>query len=253
MAHIIADRVREAASVTGTGDFTLSGAVTNFESFATVMANTDTCWYFAVSSGGGWEVGLGTKASGGLQRTTVYESSNSDAKVNFNGGGSGVVDVSLGYPARIIKVNGLTAKMTPVDADEFSLWDSAAATLKKVTWANIKATLKSYFDGQYSGITRIVNGLGVTSYTLVLGDAGNLIITGQSSPVTITIPPNSSVAFPVNTQIDVAQRGAGKVTFAPGAGVTINNTNKSIAAQYAGVTLIKEATDTWTIYGTTIA
>lgn len=249
MTHIIADRVRESASVAGTGDFTLSGAVTNFENFSDVMSNADTCWYFAVSSGGGWEVGLGTKASGSLQRTTVYESSNSDAKVNFNGGSSGVVDVSLGFPARMMKINGLTGKTTPVDADEMSLWDSVALTLKKLTWANLKTALAAVF----SPIVRTINAQTGTTYTLVLGDAGNIVTMSNASANTLTIPPNSSVAFPVGTQIDIAQKGAGKTTIAAGAGVTINNTNKALAAQYAGVTAVKEATDTWTLYGSTIA
>jgi hypothetical protein len=249
MTHIIADRVRESASVTGTGDFTLSGAVTNFENFSDVMSNGDTCWYFSTSSAGGWEVGLGTKATGVLQRTTVFESSNADAKVNFNAGGSGTVDLSLTIPARILKINGLTGKTTPVDADELSLWDSVALTLKKLTWANLKTALGAVF----SPITRTLNAQTGTTYTLVLGDAGNIVTMSNASANTLTIPPNSSVAFPVGTQIDIAQKGAGKTTIANGAGVTINNTNKSLAAQYAGVTAVKEATDTWTLYGSTIA
>lgn len=99
MTHIIADRVRESATVTGTGDFTLNGAVTNFEAFSDVMSNADTCWYAAVQSSGGWEVGKGTKASGVLQRTTVLQSSNSDSKVDFYAGGTGTVDVFMTVPA----------------------------------------------------------------------------------------------------------------------------------------------------------
>jgi hypothetical protein len=47
-------------------------------------------------------------------------------------------------------VHGATAKDTPVDADEFSYWDSVASLLKKITWANLKAALQSVFDGRYS-------------------------------------------------------------------------------------------------------
>ncbi len=48
------------------------------------------------------------------------------------------------------KINGADGKTTPVDADEIGLSDSAASNvLKKLTWANIKATLKSYFDTLY--------------------------------------------------------------------------------------------------------
>jgi hypothetical protein len=50
-------------------------------------------------------------------------------------------------------INGATAKTTPVDADYIGLMDSAASNiLKKLSWANIKATLKTYFDGLYASI-----------------------------------------------------------------------------------------------------
>jgi DNA-binding IclR family transcriptional regulator len=130
-----------------------------------------------------------------------------------------------------------------------SLWDSVALTLKKLTWANLKTAPAAVF----SPITRTLNAQTGTTYTLVLGDAGNIVTMSNAAANTLTIPPNSSVAFPVGTQIDIAQKGAGKTTLAAGAGVTINNTNKSLAAQYAGVTAVEEATDTWTLYGSTIA
>jgi len=51
-------------------------------------------------------------------------------------------------------IHGVAAKATPVDADTMPLIDSAAANaLKKVTWANIKAFLKTYFDTLYRGVT----------------------------------------------------------------------------------------------------
>jgi hypothetical protein len=47
-------------------------------------------------------------------------------------------------------VDGLTALTTPVDADRMIIVDNSASLAKKITWANIKATLKTYFDGFYS-------------------------------------------------------------------------------------------------------
>lgn len=62
-----------------------------------------------------------------------------------------------------------------------------------------------------------------TSYTFVAADAANIVTLNNAAAITVTVPPNSSVAFPIGTQIDVVQLGAGKVTLAQGAGVTINS------------------------------
>ena len=63
-------------------------------------------------------------------------------------------------------IHGATAKTTPVDADTFPMIDSAASNvLKKVTWANIKATLKTYFDSLTTTLTnkRITKRIGTTA------------------------------------------------------------------------------------------
>lgn len=145
-------------------------------------------------------------------------------------------------------INGGTAKTTPVDADQFPFADSAASNAtKKVTWANIKATLATYF----STITRSVNAQTGTSYTLVLGDAGKLVTLSNASAITLNIPANSSVAFETNTQIDLLPIGAGAVTIDPGTGVTLNGgtANITMGDQYKGGTLLKIGSDTWVYSG----
>ncbi len=53
-------------------------------------------------------------------------------------------------------INSATAKTTPVDADVLALSDSAASNvLKKLSWANVKATLKTYFDGLYAPVSTV--------------------------------------------------------------------------------------------------
>lgn len=90
-----------------------------------------------------------------------------------------------------------------------------------------------------------------TSYTLVIGDAGKLVTMDNASSNTLTIPPNSSVAFKVWATIFVEQEGAGQTTIAPWSGVTIESANdeKKIGAQYGGVYLRKKATDTRALVG----
>jgi hypothetical protein len=93
-----------------------------------------------------------------------------------------------------------------------------------------------------------------TTYTFVLTDQNKWVSFNNASAVTVTVPPNSSVAFPVGTQIEGAQLGAGQVTFAQGSGVTIRNVpGLKIAAQYGVYGLMKIATDEWVLYGRLVA
>ena len=92
------------------------------------------------------------------------------------------------------------------------------------------------------------------SYTLVLGDAQGVVEMNVASANTLTIPPNSSVAYPVGTSILVVQTGAGQTTITAGAGVTINSyLGLKIIGQWAGCTLVKRATNTWVAVGGLVA
>lgn len=89
-----------------------------------------------------------------------------------------------------------------------------------------------------------------TTYTTVLTDASKLVTLNNASAITLTIPPNSSVAYPVGTKIDLLQIGAGQVTVAGGSGVTVNSTpTLKLRAQYSGATCIQYAADTWILVG----
>jgi hypothetical protein len=110
-------------------------------------------------------------------------------------------------------------------------------------------------DAKYTLQYPFTNGQTGTTYTLVLADAGKYVEMNNASANTLTVPPNSSVAFPVGTQVTVIQTGAGTTTIAPGAGVTINYysptaaATRTLKAQWAAGTLIKRATDTWVLIG----
>jgi|5B_taG_2_1085324.scaffolds.fasta_scaffold05413_2 hypothetical protein len=86
MALVLADRVKETTTTTGTGTYTLAGAENGFESFASI-GNSNTTYYACVL-GSNFEVGIGTYTASGttLARTTILQSSNSDSAVNWPSG-----------------------------------------------------------------------------------------------------------------------------------------------------------------------
>ena len=90
-----------------------------------------------------------------------------------------------------------------------------------------------------------------TTYTTVLADDGKLITCSNASAIALTIPPNSSVAYGIGTQINIAQLGAGQVTITAGAGVTLNSsgTKLKLKDQYAVATCVKTDTNTWFVVG----
>lgn len=89
------------------------------------------------------------------------------------------------------------------------------------------------------------------SYTLVAGDALKTVEMNVASANNLTVPPNSSVAFPVGTIVYVRQYGAGQTTIVAGAGVTIRSRGAALkmAGQYGEAMLTKRATDEWILSG----
>jgi hypothetical protein len=145
-------------------------------------------------------------------------------------------------------------------AGDSMVWDSSAEKLT-ITGTNGQTAL-DVADGDVTITDSLtvsggliaplaINAQTGTTYTFVAADAGKLITSSNGSAQTITIPPNSSVAFAVGTQIIVQNIGSANATLAQGSGVTIQSkdSNKEIDGQYAACTCIKTATDTWTLIG----
>lgn len=124
---------------------------------------------------------------------------------------------------------------------------NAIMTELGLTPSGSAATVRERFEG----LEQLLLSAQVASYTLLLTDASKLVGISNAGSVNLTIPPNSSVAFPVGTQILLRQVGAGQITIVAGAGVTINSRGAAfkLAGQWAYATLIKVATDTWDVSG----
>ena len=90
-----------------------------------------------------------------------------------------------------------------------------------------------------------------TTYTLVAADLGKLVTLSNASAITLTIPPS---IFAAGNIINIQQLGAGQVTLAQGAGVTITSTGATASApklrkQYSAASIICTASDAFTVIG----
>jgi hypothetical protein len=146
MALVVNDRVKETSTTTGTGTFTLDGAVSGFETFSSAIGNTNTTYYAIVNSNGEFEVGLGTVGAGTLSRDTIISSSNSDAAEDFTAGTKNVFvtlpaakAVILDSSGNIVANNG--SNLTNLNASNLAsgtLPDARfPATLPAISGANL--------------------------------------------------------------------------------------------------------------------
>lgn len=133
MSNVWADRVAETSTTTGTGAFTLSGAVDRYRTFGSVMSTSDTCYYAieGAASTGEWETGLGTYSGANtLTRTTVLASSNGGAAVNFSAGTKVVVLTQTAAnttPGLAADVLTGTDAVKPLTADALAaLWEQGS-------------------------------------------------------------------------------------------------------------------------------
>jgi hypothetical protein len=115
--------------------------------------------------------------------------------------------------------------------------------------ANFAGTVTTSLAAKVDSYTPITQK--TESYTLsTLDHRDDLIEMGSASALTLTIPLNSSIAYPVGTSLDILQTGAGQVTIAGAAGVTVNATpGLKLRTQWSSATLFKRAENTWVVYG----
>jgi hypothetical protein len=228
----LANRAKMTVSGTpGTGTITLSAAVPGFQTFtAAGILNADLVSY-VIEDGNNWECGTGTYTSAGttLARTTVTASSNAGSAINAS---------SLA----IVYIAALAADLTRGTAAGNLLALDGSAKIPAVDASQVTGLTPANLTEATSAPT--------TNYTLVIGDQGTLVRMTVATANTCTVPPNSSVAFPLNKSLDVCQYGAGQTTITAGAGVTLQSTpGLKLRAQYSCCSLYKVATDTWLVFG----
>ena len=143
--------------------------------------------------------------------------------------------------------SALTTKGDTLVTDGSTVTRLAVGADRKVLTADSSATYGEVWNYP-SDLT--LNAQTGTTYTLALTDSGKFVTCSNGSAITVTIPTNSAVAFPVGSQVNVLQLGAGQITFG-GAGVTMyaQGSKTKTFGQYSIATLVKIATDTWVLCG----
>ena len=141
-------------------------------------------------------------------------------------------------------ISGAPAAMNTLDELAAALGDDA----------NFAASVTTSLGLKVDSLTPIVTK--TASYTLSsLTERDDLIEMGSGSPLTLTIPADETLDFPIGTSIDILQTGAGQVTIAPVSGtVTVNATpGLKLRTTWSSCTLFKRAANTWVVYGDLMA
>ena len=233
MPLVLANRVQETSTTTGTGTLTLDGAVLGYQTFAAGIGSGNTCYYAITSGTGAWEVGIGTVGTGTLARTTLLSSS-TGSLVSFTGTLNVYVtypseksvnldasNVMTGYPITVAdNVFTLQDNVDPTKQAQFQLSGLATGTTitytlpatattlaglaisNTFTSTNIFSSLNNSF-GTYAGAATSTTGLSIGAQTgtktVNIGTGG---LSGSTTNITVGATAGTSTTT-MNGQVDL--------------------------------------------------
>jgi hypothetical protein len=154
---------------------------------------------------------------------------------------------ALGTPTSLTLTN---ATGLPVATGIANLGTGVATFLTTPSSANFASMISDEIGTGNVLLSDMATSAQSASYTLVLADKAKVVEMSVGSANNLTVPLNSSVAFPTGTQIHIVQTGSGQTTVVATGGVTINTaTTLKLRAQWSAATLIKRAENTWVLVG----
>lgn len=187
-------------------------------------------------------------------KTNIYVRHNSDSEKQIFHSGSPMVNAPILQASNYISTDKLYLNQILSDGGYIEFAGLDFIDLADIPLINVPTPVSGdhaanmdYVDNSVVSLYSLVT----SSFTLAISDKGKFICMSSTSARTITIPPNSSVAFPINTEIHIARYNTGTVQILAGSGVTIlsENSKRYINARYQAVTIKKIATDTWILFG----
>jgi hypothetical protein len=212
---------------------------------------------FKIGDGSTAWTSLSYKASGTVTSIT--------AGTGLSGGtitGSGTIAIDTATTVDLSTAQTLTNKTLTsptVTTPTLTLSTSSSTTSARMSYDSTNKKIQ-VGDGtsalDYASSNLQFNAQTGTTYTFVLGDKDKLVTASNASAQTYSIPTNASVAYPIGTQINIIQIGAGQVTInavTPGT-TTVASAGGTAASpklrvQYSSATLIKANTDLWYVIG----
>ena len=219
MALVLSDRIKETTTTTGTGTYTLGGAVSGFETFTANLSNSDTT-YYCCTDGTDFEVGLGTFTSSGttLARTTIISSSNSNNAVSWSSGSRDVFCTLPGSKAVVLDANGALSTGITVQ-DEGSGLSTTATTLNfvgsgivasgtgatktiTVTGGGIGTSTANYFDAHTSSdSSALTSSFATIDFDTIRYNSSGSVFSESAGEVTMTTTGIHRIHTDVTTKI----------------------------------------------------
>ena len=217
---------------------------------ANALKTDDALEVVGTLTNGGTSVSLSTHTHD-YQASGTYVNSvigTSPASVSTSSGTSTVSIIASSINSTHIANNAIVAAKIAAASVGTAALSSGAAANGTVLTANGSGAAS--FSAISAPSLTVAQNAQTASYTLVLTDQDKLVEMNAATALNITVPPNSSVAFPTGSQVHVLQVGAGQVTVVAGTGVTVNSSDGlKLRTQWSPATLIKRATNTWVLMG----
>lgn len=150
-----------------------------------------------------------------------------------------------------LSISGSTLNAAGPPANAALLGSNSGSAFQSIIIGTNLSLSGTTLNATVGGNTTVSSSIRLASYTLALADAGTVVEMNVGSANTVTIPPNSSVGFPVGAVIEICQIGVGQTTIAAGVGVTIRNPGTTLAARtrWSSISLRQRAANEWVVSG----